>query len=436
MQINSPIWNISNISLNIVFYVVLCHFLLLLVAYGLIERREIRDSSYRFFVFGVASLALDNGFLTLFLYCYGRVSAILLNLITFCIITSYSFWNLCTLIWFFSNLDDRRLPYRKGLKNLAMGILFASLITNFLYFFQKDYYIQVFGSNYFSAPNFLSFIYSVAISSIALVYMIHYRKEVPLAPILCITFFLIAPQVLFLSNLKLHAAVSMYIVLLSYIVHHRYWVIHRRNLEREENHARMRNLVIMRQIRPHFVFNCLSSIEALCERDPQKAQTALVDLSMLLRNTMDDLGTEHTKPFPEILDMVGYYIRLEQMRFGKLLQVEYDIQYTDFSMPSLILQPIVENAIKHGLINKEHGGMIKISSSKQNNEILISVEDNGMGMDVHDYSHEIDLDGRSHIGLSNVEQRLKLLCSGTMDIESELGRGTRVTLHIPGEVLQ
>ena len=217
------------------------------------------------------------------------------------------------------------------------------------------------------------------------------------------------------------------------IIYNLYKVSAGKKSEYYKNEAEIKRMIIMHQIRPHFIFNCLNSIEVLCEKNPEKAKTAIEDLTHLLRSVMDDLGDEHKKSFEEIMEIVDSYIRLEQMRFGDEIKVEYDCRERGFSMPPLIIQPLVENAIKHGLANKKGGGTVKISSYKDGKYAIVCIEDNGIGMETEDESMPIDLDGKSHIGLSNVRERLKLICNGKMKIESEKNCGTKITIRIPFE---
>lgn len=423
-------WNISNIKLNTIHYAVLLHFLFLLLCYCFFERKKIKDWSYRFFVYSLAAIIMDGLFIILFINTFGRVSIHLSNVITFLILFFHSLCTASLLEWFFNTADERGLSYRKGAKTACNVLLAVSLLINLLLSFRPDYSGLVFGQNYLALPNLCSFVYSFTIVGIVIYLSVRYHKVLPMSFLLCVIFLLLTPQILLLSNMRLHAGCALYTSLGFFIVHRFYWILDQRKREQEENEAKIRNLVVMRQILPHFVFNCLSSIEVLCEKDPVKAQTAVSDLAQLLRSSMDELGSDNKKPFAEIMKIISCYIRLEQMRFGNRLRVEYDIEETSFSLPPLILQPLVENAIKHGLAKRENGGTVKISTYTDGNAAVVCVEDNGVGMDTESENG----DRMSHIGLNNVRQRLKLLCNGTMDIISEKDKGTKVTLHIPKEV--
>ena len=133
--------------------------------------------------------------------------------------------------------------------------------------------------------------------------------------------------------------------------------------------------------------------------------------------------------FEQELIHVKNYLNLEQQRFGERLKVRYKIEVTDFVMPPLCLQPLVENAVRHGITKREEGGTVTITSEENEKEYHITVMDDGGG-----FSPEHSCaDGREHVGISNVRKRLKELSHGEVKIESCSGRGTRVTIVIPKE---
>ena len=122
------------------------------------------------------------------------------------------------------------------------------------------------------------------------------------------------------------------------------------------------------------------------------------------------------------------YVELEKKRFGDILSVEYDIKEQSFNVPSLGLQPIVENSIKHGIRGKNAPGHITISTYKEEGKYKIVIEDDGVGFDM-DKPHKDD--GRSHVGMINVKERLKQMCNASMKIESSPGNGCRTEITIP-----
>lgn len=187
--------------------------------------------------------------------------------------------------------------------------------------------------------------------------------------------------------------------------------------------------LMLSQIQPHFLYNALNTIKYLTKKNPKSAETAIVKFSNYLRANMDSLTEKEPIPFKKELEHVENYIYIECLRFGDRLEVEYDIEYDDFLIPPLTIQPIAENAIKHGINQRVDGGTLKISTYKENNEIFVVVEDDGVGFDINQQKN----DGRSHIGVNNIKTRLKEMMNARVEYSSAVGVGTKVTIIIPKE---
>lgn len=186
-----------------------------------------------------------------------------------------------------------------------------------------------------------------------------------------------------------------------------------------------RTKIMMSQIRSHFVFNLLNAISGMCKYDPEKADDTIVRFSRYLRNNIDIMENDKNIPFSIDLQQLEDYVILEQVRFGDKIEFYTDIETDSFMIPQLILQPIVENAIKHGVSKKLTNGTIILRTREQDGQILITVEDDGVGFD------KKELEKETSVGLRNIRFRLSQLVNGTMDIESEPGKGTIVTIKIP-----
>lgn len=211
----------------------------------------------------------------------------------------------------------------------------------------------------------------------------------------------------------------------------RTFVLQRAALEEKENQLTLsRVTTMMSQIRSHFVFNVLNAISGMCKYDPEKADETIVRFSRYLRSNIDIMEDDKNVPFLQELDRLEDYVVLEQIRFGDKIEFTTDIQADDFSIPPLILQPIVENAIKHGISKKIDGGLIKLSTEDSGNNIIITVSDNGIGFRL------TELNKQSSVGLRNIRFRLYHLVGGNMDIKSFPGVGTTVTLTLPKEKTQ
>lgn len=186
--------------------------------------------------------------------------------------------------------------------------------------------------------------------------------------------------------------------------------------------------LMVSQIQPHFLYNSLTSIAMMCTKDPKTAKKATINFADYLRGNMNSLKQKAPVPFTQELEHLKKYLMLEEMRFGELLHIEYDIQTTDFEIPMLTVQPLVENAVKHGVGMKEDGGTVTIATRETADAYEVIVSDDGVGFDT---SKPIEDDGRSHVGMENVKQRLKELCSADVIIESTVGVGTTATIRIP-----
>ena len=182
--------------------------------------------------------------------------------------------------------------------------------------------------------------------------------------------------------------------------------------------------IMLSQIQPHFLYNSLGAIRELCRQDPEDAREALRIFITYLRANMESIQREHMIHFSKELEHISAYLQLEKLRFGDDLMVEYDIQEDDFFIPSLTIQPLIENAVKHGLCGREEGGTVTLHTHREGERIVITIQDDGVGFNVE------ELDEKEHLGLNNVQKRLKNIVDGDMNIVSELNVGTVVTITI------
>ena len=191
--------------------------------------------------------------------------------------------------------------------------------------------------------------------------------------------------------------------------------------ELEEMHTQLtlsRTTTMMSQIRSHFVFNILNAISGMCKYDPEKADDTVVRFARYLRNNIDIMEDDKNIPFAADLRQLEDYVMLEQVRFGDKLEFYTDVETDQFMIPPLILQPVVENAIKHGISKKQSDGTIILRTRDAGENIVITVEDDGVGFDTQELSKE------KSVGLKNIRFRLHHLVNGTLDIASEEGKGT------------
>jgi len=217
---------------------------------------------------------------------------------------------------------------------------------------------------------------------------------------------------------------------LSYI----YDIRHLKNMENkitqmESELAESKISIMLSQIQPHFLYNALTAIAQLCDENPVKAKKATIDFSTYLRSNMDSLTVKGLISVEKELQHVESYLNLEKAIYGSSLNVIFRIEAGGFFIPPLTIQPIVENAIKHGIGQKEGGGTVTVSVSETKMKYLITVTDNGLGYELN----TPEKDARKKIGIDNVRQRLKEQCQGTLDMASEIDIGTTVVITIPKE---
>ena len=199
--------------------------------------------------------------------------------------------------------------------------------------------------------------------------------------------------------------------------------------KQEEEISNSRISIMLSQIRPHFLYNSISAIGELCIQNPERAREALNDFAVYLRGNMDSIDSKSTIPFAKELKHVETYLNLEKMRFGDDLTIVYDIEAEDFFLPALTIQPLVENAVKHGVCNKESGeGVITLRTRREDEKIRISIIDNGIGFE---YEKCIS-DNKNHIGIQSVRNRLEYMCEGELIIDSKIGTGTIATILLNG----
>ena len=189
--------------------------------------------------------------------------------------------------------------------------------------------------------------------------------------------------------------------------------------------AELRIQIMMSQIQPHFLYNTLTTIQALCLENPRKAAAITERFATYLRQNIDSLNNASLIPFRKELDHALVYAQIEMERFPNI-HLDYEIDDEDFLLPALTVQPLVENAIRHGVRGTPKAQVDIITNQLEDcHEIII--RDNGKGFVVEEAPRSEGM----HIGIQNVRERLQRLCGGTLAIESAPGRGTCVTIRIP-----
>ncbi len=228
-----------------------------------------------------------------------------------------------------------------------------------------------------------------------------------------------SPKVSFLTVAMTESCVFFYIWL-----HLQFVRAHEDSMKAEQ-----RIKIMVSQIQPHFLFNTLTTIQSLIDIDPERASDVVEKFALYLRQNIDSLENDTLIPVKSEIEHTRTYSDIEKIRFPSI-RIEYEIEDDDFKLPALTIQPMVENAIRHGVRGKKHG-WVSISTYREDNFHVICIRDNGTGFDVDKMIEETQKGG--HIGVKNVRDRIIDMVGGTFFLESEPGEGTAVTIRIPVE---
>jgi two-component system LytT family sensor kinase len=306
----------------------------------------------------------------------------------------------------------------------AIGLVILSQFNNM-------YYLIDDANMYQRQPLFwLSQVWGIVAMIIDAGIIFYYRKHLTNREILFFAAYIVFPVVAMIIQIQIYglallpvatvlAVLSMYVGLQL----EQASLLAKKEQELHENQIS----IMLSQIQPHFLYNVLVVIRQLCDIDPKKAKEATVEFSNYLRGNLDALQNNTLISFEQELAHVQNYLSLEKKRFEDRISVKYEIEATDFAVPALSLQPIVENAVRYGITKKEIGGEILICTKEEEEAFYMIVQDNGVGFDP-DMPKE---DGRTHVGIQNVKERLSYMCNGTLEIESEIGLGTKAVICIP-----
>ena len=238
----------------------------------------------------------------------------------------------------------------------------------------------------------------------------------------------------FFVFVNLHLSILIYMAVVGIKSAYNYYQKYRekqlRTSQLEARLAQSRLQVLKMQLHPHFLFNTLNNISELLHRDPDAAEHMITDLSDLLRMSFENLEVQEI-PLRQELEFLRKYLEIEQMRFQDRLTVEMHIapDTLDASVPNMILQPLVENAIKHGISPKADGGRIDIDAARSNGHLILSVADDGVG--IQQASPHLTL--RDGVGLSNTRRRLRHLYGEEhrFELDAPSDHGLKVNLEIP-----
>lgn len=194
-------------------------------------------------------------------------------------------------------------------------------------------------------------------------------------------------------------------------------------LEEEKELEKIKADVLKEQIKPHFIFNCLTSIQGAYQEDEKKGREMITMFSKHLRSNLEASSSDLV-PFDVELSNILNYVNLVNQQNENEQDLLLDLEVTDFSLPPLTIEPFIENAVLHSKVEEKDDGYISLSTRRETDSIIISVEDNGVGFDTSESK-------KSSIGLNNAKERLSVTVHATVTIESTIGHGTKVTIRIP-----
>lgn len=217
-------------------------------------------------------------------------------------------------------------------------------------------------------------------------------------------------------------------------------------MQKELELSQSQTKLLSGQIRSHFIFNSLAAIEELCIEAPDQARQGLEDFSRYLRGNMQAVGDGNLIPFMREVENVKSYLALELIDPSTTFNVEWDLEETSFRLPSLVVQPLVENAVRHGVSKKGSDGIIRIRSWEDEDAYCVSVEDNGAdgssrgleiasgpavaGHSTHGGRENVGKKQHNGIAIDNTCKRLSLMCDGTLDLKLT-DTGAIATVRIP-----
>lgn len=323
-----------------------------------------------------------------------------------------------------SGMDYKKSPVFHAVFSLwfiYFIMLHLTWFTRWIYYFTPD-------NVYHRGPFYpLLLIPPVLILLLNLVTLVHLRSSITSKQFTALLIYILVPMAAMILQMFFYgiyfivlgtalAGMAMYI----FIVVDQIELFTRQQEENTRQEAR----IMVLEMRPHFIFNTMTSIYYLVEQDPKKAQKIIMDFTNYLRGNFSAIVSEKMIPFEKELEHTKAYLAVEEERFDERVFVHFDIDSTDFRIPPLTLQPIVENAIKHGINSDLDVLTINIKTHETENGNEIIVKDSGPGFTIPD-------DNEPHIALENIRKRLQIMCRGKLDVTNSKTTGTIVRIFLP-----
>ena len=342
--------------------------------------------------------------------------------------TFFIFNNIEVLLYFIymMNFADVTKAWKRNLYIISYVIFIALVVLDLVNIKTHIFFYAENGNYMRSKYMIISQIYQIVTLAIVFVLSIFNRK-ISIKEKIAFSIYCILPLIAtILQNIFAGYAISYASIIIAVEILF-FFVNVQRNIDllrEEEKNKEAQIKLMLSQIQPHFMYNSLSAISTLITIDPEKAQASLDDFTEYLRRNLASLTETRLIPFANELKHIQTYVSLEKMRFNDRINVIYDIGTTNFSIPPLTIQPLVENAIKHGILKKIEGGTVTITTYETDTEVVVEIKDDGVGFDLK----EIDFDENVHFGLKNMSYRIMQECNGDLNITSKKNVGTNITV--------
>ena len=191
---------------------------------------------------------------------------------------------------------------------------------------------------------------------------------------------------------------------------------------------KLRTGLILSQISPHFIHNSITAIIYYADKDIEKTKSTLINFSKYLRQNLDFININSLTSVEEEIEHVKTYLALEELRFGEDLKTVFELKAKSFRVPVLTIQPLVENAVKHGIKASDSGcGTVTVRTEESEQGFIITITDDGAGFDTDSLAYIES----THTGIRSVRNRLGMFCGGSLSVESKPGKGTVCRITIP-----
>ena len=330
------------------------------------------------------------------------------------------------------------LKEKTTVSKAAMNAVYIAIIANIfdiistiLSLFFPIYY-RIDENNHFVRQDWfiICYIYTFICITIITAILIIYRRHLTARELIALLSYVVIPELSVLFHLFVHGSSVMYFAITITAVLYFASIqseLSKQIKQKEIELTQNKIAIMLTQIQPHFLYNALSAITLLCTEDAEQAKQATINFASYLRANMESLSDQGLISIEKEISHVKGYLELEKAIYGRALNIIYEIDPVIFSLPPLTIQPIVENAVKHGIGKKENGGTITVSVKETAEEYLVTITDDGVGYDLtKPYPAE-----RLHIGIENVRSRLKEQSGAVLRITSAKGLGTTAVMVFP-----